>query len=290
MREPTTVLPIGGCLLHGPLNPLARERERLAYPKYGPFPGVYTFGEIFQALDILLGKRDVPPEIRPLANIRPNFVARPAAAGFDEVDVTLVEPSLPIDLDYKGCKLNRTTLTQIVLNPIKVTSKEANKATNLWLRTGLIGLDENVRSSAAEELVKHIPADLADKKLITDVILETRSSRADVLEGFRRIHSIVQKPMGIVVYVFQYLPDGRALSWPEGFLEEIVAAAEELDIPVFQPADVVRSYGVKEALRDDLRHYKDEFMPVIAESLAEFADFIATRGREEIASVAAGTA
>jgi len=289
MAGPTTVLPMGACLLHGPLNPIARERTRIAFPKYGTFPGVYTFGEMFQALDILLGKRDVPAQIRPIANIQPNFVARPSAIGFDEVDAVLVEPSSPVDLEYRGCYLNRNRLTHYVIAPIKGVSREANKAANQWLRSGLIGLNDQLRASAAEALLKHIPEDLPDKDFIVDVILQTRSRRADVLGGLRGISSIVQKPMGIVLYVFQYLPDGRTLSWPEGYQEEILAAAKQLELKVFQPADVVRSYGLNEALRDDLRHYKPEFMPVVAEALCEFADSIAAPASDRrIAAAAEG--
>jgi len=308
MAGPTTVLPMGACLLHGPLNPIARERTRIAFPKYGTFPGVYTFGEMFQALDILLGKRDVPAQIRPIANIQPNFVARPSAIGFDEVDAVLVEPSSPVDLEYRGCYLNRNRLTHYVIAPIKGVSREANKAANQWLRSGLIGLNDQLRASAAEALLKHIPEDLPDKDFIADVILQTRSRRADVLGGLRGISSIVQKPMGIVLYVFQYLPDGRTLSWPEGLLyvfqylpdgrtlswpegyqEEILAAAKQLELKVFQPADVVRSFGLNEALRDDLRHYKPEFMPVVAEALCEFADSIAAPASDRrIAAAAEG--
>ena len=289
MAGPTTVLPMGACLLHGPLNPIARERTRIAFPKYGTFPGVYTFGEMFQALDILVGKRDVPAQIRPIANIQPNFVARPSAIGFDEVDAVLVEPSSPVDLEYRGCYLNRNRLTHYVIAPIKGVSREANKAANQWLRSGLIGLNDQLRASAAEALLKHIPEDLPDKDFIADVILQTRSRRADVLGGLRGISSIVQKPMGIVLYVFQYLPDGRTLSWPEGYQEEILAAAKQLELKVFQPADVVRSFGLNEALRDDLRHYKPEFMPVVAEALCEFADSIAAPASDRrIAAAAEG--
>lgn len=287
MAGPTTVLPMGACLLHGPLNPIARERTRIAFPKYGTFPGVYTFGEMFQALDILLGKRDVPAQIRPIANIQPNFVARPSAIGFDEVDAVLVEPSSPVDLEYRGCYLNRNRLTHYVIAPIKGVSREANKAANQWLRSGLIGLNDQLRASAAEALLKHIPEDLPDKDFIADVILQTRSRRADVLGGLRGISSIVQKPMGIVLYVFQYLPDGRTLSWPEGYQEEILAAAKQLELKVFQPADVVRSFGLNEALRDDLRHYKPEFMPVVAEALCEFADSIAAPASDRRIAAAA---
>jgi len=278
MDRPTTVLPMGACLLHGPLNPVARERARLAYPKYGTFPGVSTFGEMFQALDILLGKTDVPAEIRPIANMRANFVAKPSAAGFAEVDAVLVEVSSPVDLEYRGSFLNRNTLTQIVLNPIRATGREAAKAAAQWLRLGLVGMDDEVRAQAAEELVKLIPAELPDRELFADVILETRSSETNVLEGFTRLRSIIQRPMGISVYTFQYLADGRALSWPAGFQETVLAAAETLGLPTFQASDVVREYGVKRALRDDLRHYTEEFNPVIAEALADFVDFVAGRG------------
>lgn len=288
MQEPTTVLPMGACLLHGPLNPIARERTRIAFPKYGTFPGVYTFGEMFQALDLLLGKSDVPAEIRPIANIQPNFVARPSAIGFKEVDAVLVEPSSPVDLEYRGCFLNRNRLTHYVIAPFKEVSREAYKLANQWLRTGLIGLNEQVRACAADELVKQIPADFSDRDFIADVILQTRSSHADVLGGLKGISSIVQKPMGVVLYVFQYLPDGRTLSWPEGYQEEILAAAKQLELKVFKPADVVRSYGLTEALRDDLRHYKPEFMPIVAEALCEFADSIAASASDRHFAATAG--
>lgn len=279
MDRPTTVLPMGACLIHGPLNPVARDRVRLAYPKYGTFPGVSTFGEMFQALDILLGKRDVPAEVRPLANIRANFVARPSAAGFDEVDAVLVEPSSPVDLEYRGSYLNRNTLARVVLNPVKATGPEAAKAAAHWLRRGLDGMDDTIRRASAEVLVKHLPTDSPDREFFADVLLETRASQADVLAGFKAIGSIIPRPVGVSLYTFQYFADGRALHWPQGFIESVVAATEELDLPTFNAADVVRQYGVKEALKDDLRHYRPEFNPVIAEALAKFVDCVA--GRDE---------
>jgi len=85
--------------------------------------------------------------------------------------------------------------------------------------------------------------------------------------------------MGVVVYVFQYLEDGRAISWPAGFHEEVLEAATELDLPMFQPAQFVRDYGLKNAMKDDLRHYSDEFSPVIGNELIKFSQEILDRSR-----------
>src|SRR5579859_2241083 len=96
MDEKISVLVFGACLLHGPLNPLHRMGGRFAYANYGPTPGTYTFGEIFQAIGVLRGEREVPQELRSLCNMRPNFRPVARSADFSDVDVVLLEPSSPI--------------------------------------------------------------------------------------------------------------------------------------------------------------------------------------------------
>lgn len=279
MADTINVLVMGACLLHGPLNPLARTGGRFRYANYGPVPGTYTFGEMFQAVALLRGERDVPQEIRPLCNMRPNFRPVARSADFSDVDAVLLEPSSPIDISFRGCYLNRTLIGQLVTGPVTEVSREARKHANLWLRTGIIGLNEEARAEAAKELVKFIPHDMEGADLARAVILEARSSKSDVYDSFRRLQELINRPMGIIVYIFQYFADGRAVSWPLGFHEEVRQAAERLGMPKFEPQTIVNQYGVTAALRDDLRHYNDEFLSVIGEAVVDFAFSVRDKSR-----------
>ncbi len=242
-------------------------------------PGTYTFGEMFQAIALLRGERDVPQEFRPLCNMRPGFRPVARSADFADVDVALLEPASPIDLTFRGCNLNRTLLAQQVLTPVASISKEARKSGNVWLRTGLMGLDEVVRAKSAKEFANFVPETMENAELAKAVILETRASKANVFDGFRRMRELLNRPMGVVVYIFQYMADGRAISWPAGFHEEVRDAAQRLDLPMFEPSAHINRYGLSAALRDDLRHYSDEFLPVIGDALVDFAFSVRQRSR-----------
>ena len=282
MTDAISVLPLGGCLMHGPLNPEARRGNQLRYPPYGRVPGVYTFGEMFQVIDVLQGKREVPAEIEPLCAIHGNFHAVATASDFRDVDVVLAEPSSPVDITFRGCYLNRTAMSQLI-SPIRDAGPMASKQFNRWFRTGLIEVNEAVREEAAEALIPFISDKLLDADLIRAVLLETRSARADVANNLRRLRSVFGRPIGIVNYIFQYMPDGRAISWPAGFHEEIEAVTRQLDLPLFQPASLVNQYGVEATLRPDLRHYKDEFLPVMAQALIDFARTVKAKSAKQMA-------
>jgi hypothetical protein len=269
MVDTVNVFVFGACTMHGPL--MAQLGKSFTFAKYGPIPGTYTFGEKLQALAVLRGERDVPPEIRPLCAMRPNFGPVARAADFKDVDVVLVEASSPIDLTFRGCKLNRLPLYQQIVDPIVAARPEARKFGSLWYRTGLIGMNEEARARAGAELLKFIPDDMENAELMRAVIQETRPSKGDALEGYRRLRELFGRPMGAVIYIFQYMEDGRAVSWPAGFHEELKAAAEQLKIPVFDPSVIVNQYGVKNALKDDRRHYREDFWPVVGKAMVDFA-------------------
>lgn len=270
MGDSVNVLVFGACLVRGPLNPMARVGSRFTFANYGSLPGTYTLGEIFQAIGVLRGERDVPQDIRPLCNMKSNFRPVKRAAEFSDVDVALLELSSPIELVFRGCYLNRNRLQQLIMNPIADLSRAARKCGNFWLRNGLVGLNETARQETAEELASYIPPDMENAELARAVILETRSFKSDLGEGLRRARELINRPIGVSVYVFQYVADGRAISWPAGFHDEVKAAADQVGLAVFEPSHVVKAYGVKAALCEDLRHYSDEFLPVIGDALVDF--------------------
>jgi hypothetical protein len=281
MTEPVSILPLGGCLLSVPLAALRKDGKALTYNKYTPVATCYTFGVMLQFIATLRGECDVPQEIRPLCGLKPTAGPRPGADTFADIDMAMLEPASPIEITFRGCSLNRNKLSTLVVEPVRAVGPEASKAVIQWLRTGLLGLDQTVLAEAGRATVGLLPAEFENREFIEAVILETRSSRSDILKGFRTMREVVNRPIGVLAYVFQYLADGRAMSWPTGFLEEVRDAAHRLEMPVLEPAHHVNKFpaGVAAALKPDLRHYSDEFLPVMGDALVEFCQGVRDRAR-----------
>jgi hypothetical protein len=249
-----------------------RTGEKARRAPYGHVPFTYTFGEMFQTIEVLRGEREVPEEIRQLCFMDSEFIPVPRAADFNDVDVFLIEPASPVDMIYRDCYLNRIPLSNIVLQPLRALGKEAAKYANLWLRCELTAQDDEKRLELADALIDLMPDDLENGDFIRSVLSEAYARKIDVPEAFRKLQNLVGRPLGVVNYIFRYMEDGRAVSWPAGLQEEIQSAARSLGLPVFDPVPVVCEYGVKEALLPpDFSHYTEQFDAVIGDRLTDFA-------------------
>lgn len=281
--EPVRTFLLGGCLIHGPLAVLVRGGDSRITParlsRGGTTPPAYTFGEMEQILRLYRGEIDIPPEIRALCGVKPNFEALPAGKTLAGVDVVLVEPTSPIDIKFRTYVINRACIFSQVTNPLKAAGRDIARLANLWFNKGLIGMDEDFRRDAAEKLVAAIPSDMANRDMAAAVLLESRCEQKDVLTGLRRVRSMIDCPIGIITYVFQYMPDGRPLSWPAHFREDVESAATALGLPVFEPWRLVEKHGAGVALRKDLRHYSDSFIPTIADAIEDFVVSVARAGQ-----------
>jgi hypothetical protein len=271
MSTRLNVLLLGGCLIHWPLTVVSRINPRFDFDRYGTVRPLHTFGEMFQTLDILDGKKTVPPELIHLTRLSRGMVATPAANGFADLDLALVEPASPIELLFRDITINRMRIHNYVRMGLAKEDEEGLKLLTAWFREGLGRLKDDVRADAAAKLVDHIGGDSETDELRRAVVRETRAEKADVVDGFRKVRDRLGCPIGAVVYVFSYMPDGRIVTWPPGFRQEVLAAAQALALPTFEPDPLVQSFGVEAAMLRG-RHYSEAFSPIIGEALAEFAE------------------
>src|SRR5262249_51638699 len=123
----------------------------------------------------------------------------------------------------------------------------------------------------ARALLETLPANDRDLELIRSIVDETRPVLADVAAGLAALRSKLACPIGLVLHHFRYMPDGRALSWPAGFVETLRTAARQMDIPVFDPAPVVASDGFEKAFDGVDPHYRESYRPIMGEALTNFA-------------------
>jgi hypothetical protein len=268
--SPLNAILFGGCMLRQPLRVMATRQRGLADQKYGSPSAKHTFGEMFQFIEVLRGARKIPRELMSLCRIPPRLGPVAGAEDFRDLDVALIEPASPVELNFRGFAINRIGMMKM-LAPIEAQGREAAKLSAVWLRIGLTGLKEDVRAAAAEKLLGHVHGDTPQADLTRAVISETRAFKSNITDGFRQMQESLGCPIGAVIYVFRYLPDGRPISWPASFRKEVVAAAQELNLPIFDPAPLVAEHGVQGALAKDSSHYSARFLPVIGRALMAFA-------------------
>lgn len=269
------ILPLGGCLLHRPLGDFGKFKYnvRARVGTGGLVRENYSLSEMVQLVRFLRGELFLPPEIKQLAGIDLGFEPLPNIRDFADVDVVLIEPSTPIDIVYGAHVLNRTAIIARIIEPIRATHPEPEMArqTNYWMTKGLYGGDVATQQRLAAELGELLPDATPLADTARDVLMNARAVKRDVAEGLGQLREMIDRPMGVLTFIFQYLPDGRPVSWPAGFREDVLAAAEAMNLPVFEPWTLVEQYGVAASLKDDLRHYRDEFMPTVSQAIVDFA-------------------
>jgi hypothetical protein len=261
-------------MVHWPLLRTEVAKGRLDCSRFGPLREAHTFGEMFQLIEVLRGELSIPRALRHLAHLPQDLHSiRTAKQGFDGLDVLLLAPSSPVELVFRGISVNRAAVTRLVSDAARAHEDErVAKLLSRWMRVGLLDMKEPVRVEASTDLLKYIHDDSKDCHLSRALLAELRTFPSDILGGFRKARAMFSCPIGVVLYVFRYMPDGRAISWPVGFREEVLKSAAELNLPIFDPAPVVVSHGVDTALLPFRAHYRNEFLPVIGKAILEFAE------------------
>ncbi|HMN70389.1 MAG TPA: hypothetical protein PKA55_00825 [Rhodoblastus sp.] len=281
------VMAMGGCNLRGPLAKVRGVGRRAPGSAWSAVPAnfrvvgppfwTYTFGEIIQTLDLYRGERKIPDEYRPMCGIDRNFVAKPEI--LKETDVFLLEPNTSQEISLDGYFLNRVPVINM-MHALRELGAGYGSQVGQWYSRGINGLDHEFAQKVAKELSPILrDADLSpnEKELYLMTLNEARGSVRDVGEGLRQVLSIIDRPVGLVTYTWQYLEDGRYISWPAVFIKQVLAAAEKFSIPALEPYKYVLERGAKAAMREDMRHYNGEFEPFMAGKLVSFLHAVAGR-------------
>lgn len=282
------LLVFGGCNLRAPLRDAMRNARSRAQPDEGCAPVAfkiagppfltYTFGEMLQAIACYRGERRIPAELNGLCGATPRGSPTPANSPLEVCDVALAEPNTSHEILFEGYHINRAPVWNL-LAPFRRLSPTGRALCWQWYDKGIVALDEAARGGAAESLLALAREDMPERELTAAILRGARGARRDVREGMERLAEALETPLGIVTFTWTYMADGRAISWPAEFHGQVVCAAAELGLPLFEPHRQVERAGVAFALGPDLRHYTKAFMPVIAGPLSEFAALVAQTSR-----------
>ncbi len=273
------VLAFGGCNIRAPIvRALHRRTLRdtrawddvpRGYRLKGPPFFTYTLGEMSQALACYRGERTIAPELLGLCNMRPTTAPNPERSPLGQVDVVLIEPNTSIEIRLDDVFINRRPVLQLMM-PLRALGPEVTQLSTRWYEKGVAALNDDARRAAAAELLPLIPPDFPNRGLIVRVLAGAVGEKPPVRAGLEQLARTIDAPLGVALFAWAYMPDGRPLSWPSDFLREMTEATAELSIPAFDPRPLVQAAGVERALAGDQRHYADAFLPTVAKPLVEF--------------------
>jgi hypothetical protein len=299
--KPLEVIHLGSCILNAPINALLDRRairwclDRGGFQrapeiaKWSPerggrrfSPAVYCIDGAVQLVRFLSGEVDVPVELRALCDLEPDWRWNPVwRECLGMAEVALVEISFSSGIQMDSCFLSHMEVIEKIVQPLSAISDELKVAANAWFNQGLIGGNEEVRVGAGKRLAAAVTTDGRDADVSRAVLLQARSHQRDMsgfVAGIATIRDALDCPLGIVTHTRTYMPDGRPVPWPSNLVEQTVAAAEELGLPLFHPSEIVEQCGTVAALEDDLCHYRVAFWPVLGDALLEFITEVKKRG------------
>jgi hypothetical protein len=241
-----------------------------------------------QLVKFLRDEIQIPNDIKILAGMDAWFEPLPGHGDFRNADAVIVEPNTPTEIIYGDYTLNRTAIITHILEAIRLISPgpETARMTNFWMTKGLLAGDEAAQIGLGSQLADIIPDTMPLADTTRDVLLNARSEQSDLARSLQDLHAMIDRPIGVMTCIFQYMPDGRPVSWPADFRDNVLAAAAALDLPVFEPWRLVQQYGVDVTLKEDRRHWNEEFVPTISRAIIDFATDVA-RGQRYTASAVA---
>lgn len=289
--RPLRILPYCGCQLGSALSPLANDgtlsisTDAIGIMKYA----TYTTSEMLQQIRFVRGEIEVPQFLRYYCYLPETLPAgAPEMRKIEEADIVLIEPNTTLDIFFGPYALHRSAILIAILNKLKDVNSDANAAINAWFYKGIWGRDRKVQREAATVLIPLLTGRVDNPALARQLLLECRGEEQDFdhyLRGMSELADIVHLPLGLVSFVYQFLPDGRPLGWPADFIENTFKAAQALNIPVFDSASLVLRHGISTALDSEQRLYRPEFTPVAGKAVLQFCHSVLEHGNSSSTSL-----
>lgn len=192
---------------------------------------------------------------------------------FEQADLVLLEPNTTIDIFYGPYALHRSNVLSAICDKVRDVGPEIHQAIDLWWYRGIVARDREAQREAALTLIPALTGRVDDERVAQKILLECHGEE----QSAERYHAsiaefceIVDLPIGLVTFIYRFLPDGRPIGWPADFIENTIAVARTLNLPMLDSAEIVSRHGVDVALDKNQMLYRPEFVPTVAEEVLKF--------------------
>jgi hypothetical protein len=276
------ITPFGGCGLHNPLAQLVRRKLAPNFFREIGFrhtPFALSANANLQLIDFATGQITIPPWIRQLtyvdADHQPNMLqAKRMFSG----ELAMVEMSTPIEYMFEGYVLNINRFEEVLLNQLTQLKAE-KKLISTW-RSSLLKGREEIRKESAQALFALIPKDTEASRNLATFVQGTTTrilTTEEMTNSMGLLRERLDIPVGMVLHNFQFMPDGRPVSWPSDFKDNCEGLAKKLNMPTLDFAELVQKEGVARVMAEDRRHWEPDYFPRLSEMMYDFCARILDR-------------
>ena len=217
-----------------------------------------------QQIEFLRGELSIPQVVRRFVYHDPKYEPKARnGAIIDTADVSFVEFATPIEINFRGVWLNRNLIGDLIVDKARARDTNAGEIALKWFEEGLLKVNEKIREEAAQALLEFLPSGTEEADCDRDLVMNARSSRPnekDYEEGIRAIKDALPMPICILSHTLRFMPDGRPINWPQGFVEQTNTISARLGIPIVNPYLLVEKLGGDVSLKPDLQHFTPEFV------------------------------
>ncbi|MFV3126360.1 hypothetical protein [Niveispirillum sp. KHB5.9] len=279
-----------GCTVHNPVYELEKLGMAWAPARrtgHDSTPYSHTAAEHLQLLRFLRGEQAIPAAVQPLCNI--TFTPRPGGyeLAVSELDVVLAEICSDVEMVFRGTVLNRLRVVDALVSVAGVAAKSGDErdkrwhtAAQRWYYDGFLKMKPGF-AEHAQTMLELMPYQGENDALLRDILREAaprRISKESMVADLMELRKLLGVPLGVLTHTQYYMPDGRAIAWPPKLHDELREICQENGLLLMNPSELVEQYGAETALKEDLSHWRDDFMPVIGRAVYAFATKVIAAG------------
>ncbi len=283
------VIPLGDCSVTIPIMRLQKRKltaSSIIDAGCLKWPLCMSFGSALQLLDVLHGRKTIPTELEDYCyadGVLPPAPLPDARERLNRADIALLETSTPIEWRFRDYILNRFRVRLHVKSAFKPLGEDESRLADKWVGD----LQKRGMSEHGPLMIQTLDAANNTDETLRQIIMECTTHLDEEAELRTKLKALLAQlpvPVGVVLYNFRYLSDGRVLDWPAGFKKNVRNAVTSInpDIPIFDPTEMVQRAGPEVAMASpDSGHYADAFYEVVAD---EYLPFIrAVMGKQAFA-------
>ena len=277
------ILSLGSCQVHDPVWDLHRRGLATAViGESGIWSNSHCFAEHLQLLEYCRGNLQVPREIRLHMFGNPDFDPQASNGNpYDNADVILAEICTQFEFVFDRWLLNRNLIAERLVKRAEEWGEGAQHAAVDWFWNGFVkDTDEGNRKSRATKLLEFLPREGIQAEVDRMIVSEAHAVRLDAVTMQQRMEEFkesISAPLAIVSHILRYMPDGRPIIWPSGYLQMLNDVCRKMDVPIINPCRLVMRYGVDSGMTEDMGHYRKNFLPVVADEFLSFSRHIISR-------------
>ena len=256
------ITPIGTCRIHTPLK-RATARYPIEIDVRRNYGFVHSSQEALQLIQFLQGEKSFPPQVAPIVARDESFAAYDGTS-WNRADLHIVEISSSKLISSHGFPVQANYIGRHFADFF--ASPERTRAYWTFVRTGnRRDLLEFVRDDPSYRRMSP-----EDRELILSITQEQQSYRSLQADMNEILERLGPDRVIFVTHVNALTVEDKVIPARDRLIRIVQSASEELQTPVFDPTELMRSFGQERALENgglDLTHYTPSFSDAVFDEI-----------------------